>query len=182
MKKYIIISLLTFMLGSCSGASQEDIVTTGLMQMQKENFSLMSPENWRELWDSELSNPRTGKLALALAAQTPKDGYINNLIILEVENLLQESSKGLMENTKKWLETSLLVFKNLQEKSITFADDELWTLIQYRGKYSKTTPELSYIQTARSCDTTAYILTLSLAWDFESYDRYEYLLSSFECQ
>jgi uncharacterized protein YcfL len=49
MKKYIIISLLTFMLGSCSGASQEDIVTTGLMQMQKENFSLMSPENWREL-------------------------------------------------------------------------------------------------------------------------------------
>jgi len=174
--------MLSLILVSCGSSQEEEALSNGLVETQKVNFSMMSPENWRELGESELSKPRVWSVALALASSSQKENYINNLIVLEVENLLNESSVWLMENTKKWLETSLVTFKNLEEKTINFADNESGTLISYRGKYSNSTPELTYLQTARSCGENAYVLTVSLAEKLESYERYEYLLSTFKCE
>lgn len=99
-----------------------------------------------------------------------------------MDSTLGESSQWLMNNTKAGLKASLEKFKLLSEKKITFADKTEGIVLNYTGKYSKNTPELTYIQTAKSCGESNYFLTISLAEKLESYKKYEYLFESFACK
>jgi len=50
--------MLSLILVSCGSSQEEEALSNGLVETQKVNFSMMSPENWRELGESELSKPR----------------------------------------------------------------------------------------------------------------------------
>jgi len=58
MKKIVFIFMLSLILVSCGSSQEEEALSNGLVETQKVNFSMMSPENWRELGESELSKPR----------------------------------------------------------------------------------------------------------------------------
>lgn len=181
--KYLALFVCFFLLGSCFWIWWESSSgSTWLTEIESENFTISAPENWRILPTSEFPNPKTWSVALALASTSKKENYVNNLIVLEVENTLWESSLGLMENTKLWLKAGLSSYFLLNENEITFADGDVGTVVTYRAKYSANTPEAIYVQTARNCENTDYFMTISLAENLESYERYEYLLSTFECK
>lgn len=180
--KYIIVLSCIFLV-SCFWIWWDDSSEAiGLTEIESEKFIISAPENWRILPWSEFPSPKTGEVALALASTSKKEDYINNLIVLELENTLWESSLWLMENTKLWLKAGLSSFALLRENDMTFADGDIGEVLTYRAKYSANTPEAVYIQTAKKCEDTTYFMTISLAEKLESYDRYEYLLSTFECK
>jgi len=149
--------------------------------MELEWFSLSAPVNWNTVGKDEFPTPKVWSVALAIASDSEKEGYINNLMVLEIEKTLGESSKWLMQSTRVWLKASLKKFSVIEEKDITFTDGDDSTILTYKGQYSNGTPELTYLQTARNCWEKSYFLTLSLAEETNSLEKYEYLMSTFEC-
>lgn len=87
-----------------------------------------------------------------------------------------------MNGTKAGLKSQLNSFNLLEESKIHFSDNDAWNILVYKAKYSKNTPELVYIQTAKSCGEKNYFLTLSLAETLEDYNKYKALLQSFICK
>lgn len=181
MKKTFFILLPLLLLASCF-SSDEESVSSGLVEVETEAFTLSVPESWSEVSPSSISSPKIGTLELAYASETQREGYINNLVVLAMDATQGESSVALMENTKIGLKTNLSLFSLISEQAITFADGDTGTALIYKGKYSKSTPTLTYIQTAKQCDDTSYFTTLSFSQDIEDYSRYVYLLGSFDCQ
>lgn len=170
------------LLSSCFGWGEESVDETGLVELSFTGFTIKLPNSWNEVSEGELPVPKTGNLELAYASSQERQGYINNIIILSSKNSLGEDDSALMKNNENFLKSSLKTFSLLEEKSLEFADGVTWTLLSFRGRYNTDTPETTYIQTARACGDMAYFMTLSLAEVLESYERYEYLLQSFECE
>jgi hypothetical protein len=103
-------------------------------------------------------------------------------VILETESISQETSVSLMKNSIQSLKNSIENFEILSEKTVTFWDNESGTILSYTWKYNDATPDAIYIQTVRICGDKNYHLTLSLTEELESYERYEYILQTFECK
>jgi hypothetical protein len=183
MKSYISIFLLMsflFLTGCFWGNSESS--EQGLVEYKEEKFSLQLPASWQMVPESRLPEPNSGKLALAYESPTQRDGYINNIIVLEIPALENESSQSLMANMKIGLSSSLASYKLLSESPLTFADGDTGSVLTYEGKYSRSTPKAVYIQSAKVCDDTQYFLTLSLTQQLESYDRYAQILETFGCE
>lgn len=169
--------MLIFVLFSCSSEwKTKDTLST----LKTQDFSISVPANWTKRTDS-FPTPKMGEVVLALASENATNNYVNNLVILKIDSVLGESSKGLMENTKIWLKSQLQFFSLEGEKSIIFGDKDEGTVLSYVGQYSKSTPKLFYIQTAKHCDEKNFFLTLSLAEKPENLDRYIDLLGTFSC-
>lgn len=180
MKKIIIFLFIALWLSSCFWG--ESIDETGLDRHSEEWFSLLVPESWKKINTEDLPSPQSGEIVFALASPEERQWYINNIVVLRSENTKQESSQSLMKNNASFLSWELEDFQNISEENIIFSDDSSWILLVFSGKYNKQTPELVYLQTARKCNDMSYFITLSLAEKFDNYDRYAYLLKSFECK
>lgn len=185
MKPFFILWVLLFVLSSCfwnpfSGESQAN--PTGLVLQEKEGFSLQIPANWKTLSLGDIPTPKTGEVVFAVSSPEQRQGYINNIIILKAPNSLKESSQGLMKNAGNFLDTNLESYTLKDEKTLEFTDGEQSVLHTFLWKYNRQTPEIIYLQTARSCGAFNYFLTLSVAEQLENYDRYAEILKTFECQ
>lgn len=154
---------------------------TGLTLQDKESFSILIPDSWTEIGESDTPTPKSWEIILAYSSNSERQWYLNNIIILETPSRSQESSESLMKNSLQSLQKSIQNFKIIEEKIVIFADEQSGTIVTYIGKYNDTTPETTYIQTARVCGDNNYYLTLSLAEQLKSYDRYEYILQTFRC-
>jgi hypothetical protein len=86
-----------------------------------------------------------------------------------------------MKSSLRSLQTTTVNFSLIEEKTVAFADEQSGSILTYSAKYNDATPEAIYIQTARVCGENNYHLTLSLAEQLDSYDRYEYILQTFRC-
>lgn len=184
MKKILIFTISIFLLYSCWSTdilSWDTNTTTGLVVEELENISLSIPENWKKIPESTLPIPKSGKVVFAVSSSEQREWYLNNIIILETDNTLWESSQSLMKNSANFLDMSLATFTLSKEENITFADKEEWILLTFEWKYNSETPQVTYLQTARSCGDKSYFLTLSLAEKLEDYSRYAYILKTFSC-
>jgi len=177
---YFLLILLTVFLSSCFW--WESVDETGLAQVETESFSIKLPNTWDAIAANELPLPKSGDIVLAYASPEERQWYINNIVVLADENHQNESSVWLMNNSANFLKWGLKGFTLIEQKNINFHDEEIWTVLSFRGRYNPNTPELTYIQTARSCWDMSYFLTVSLAEQLETYDKYEYLLQSFRCK
>lgn len=180
--KYII-SLITlvFILSSCFGSSTW-VDETGLSEQDLWTFSILTPDSWETMDIADLPEPKAWEIVYGVSSVEQREGYLNNIVVLKSENTKNESSASLMKNNANFLNSSLDNFKVISEENIVFADQQQGVLLTFSWKYNRNTPEITYLQTARSCDDASYFITLSLAEKLESYDRYAYLLKSFECK
>lgn len=176
MKKIIIILLFTLVLSSCFWSS--DSAQSGLVLQDREDFSILVPETWASVDD--LPVPKSWEIVLAHSSANERQWYLNNIVVLASPSST-ETSLSIMNNIKSTLESRIEGFTPIDEKQVTFADEETSLLLTYTGKYNSDTPNVVYIQTARVCGETKYFLTLSLAERLEDYSRYEYIMQTFRC-
>ncbi len=180
MKNTIYLFSIIFILSSCFWWNNID--ETWLSLKNTESFSMLVPENWRDIPSSEMPIPKSGEIVFLLSSWEERQWYRNNIVVLKSKNTKNESSLSLMKNNVNFLSNSLENFQIITEENINFQDDQAWILLTFTWKYNKQTPEIVYLQTARSCKDTSYFITLSLAEKLKSYDRYAYLLKSFKCK
>jgi len=178
--KYILLVSLVFLSG-CFGLFESEETATWLVLSDTENFSILVPDSWENLPSDDIPVPNTGQTVLAMKSQNEVAGYYNNLIILESENAIASTSQALMSSTKTMLEKNLTSFNLISQDSFQFSDEETWTMLVFNGRYNTATPSLYYVQTAKVCGDTSYFLTISVGSEQESYDRYAYVLQTFQC-
>jgi hypothetical protein len=80
-----------------------------------------------------------------------------------------QSSKNYLEYTK------------LQDDPIIFSDTDVSRISVFEAKYNPSTPRLKFIQTAKVCGTSVYLIHYSIALD-KSPDAYIALAKTFTCK
>ncbi|MCH8518406.1 hypothetical protein LAT59_01390 [Candidatus Gracilibacteria bacterium] len=182
--KKIFLSILAFLLlSSCFGRGGDLFQgETGLVGVEKDDFSLSLPVNWQEVFDHELTTPSQGEIVLAYRAEQVREGYYNNIVILKNQNRLQETDIALMNNNINTLKLSMQSFDIITEDTLNFGRDSQGNVIVFKGQYGLQTPTLHYIQTAKSCGEESFFLTISIGSDLVDYTRYYPLLESFRCK
>ena len=179
MKKLSLLLTLTLTLSWCFWNSDQS--QSGLILQDRGDFSILMPENWSEITAADIPTPKSGEVALAYSSSSERQWYLNNVIILKTPSTPGESQASLMKSSLRSLQTTTVNFSLIEEKTVAFADEQSGSILTYRAKYNDATPEVIYIQTARVCGENNYHLTLSLAEQLDSYDRYEYILQTFRC-
>lgn len=180
--KYILsLICLVLILSSCFG-SGNSVDETGLSRQDLWTFSILTPDSWSSMDIADLPEPKAGEIVYGVSSVEQRQWYLNNIIILKSENTKGESSASLMKNNANFLNSSLDDFTIISEENMLFQDEESWILLTFSGKYNRNTPQVTYLQTARSCSDASYFITLSLAEKLDNYDRYAYLLKSFKCK
>lgn len=81
-----------------------------------------------------------------------------------------------IQTTKKYLE-----YKKISDTPFTFADSEPSRIYVFEARYNETTSKMKFIQTARVCGSTVYLLHFTLSLD-KNPDIYSKLLESFTCK
>jgi hypothetical protein len=128
--------------------------------------------------------PVEGKIEFMLRSLVNKRGFMNNLIILSDSVMNDVTSSEYISQSMLWASREYLSLTMDRDEQIAFLDGQTSRLVIYRAKYNETTEEHLFMQTARVCGKTVYLLTLGLENDTpaESYDRYRPIFTSFTCQ
>lgn len=153
----------------------------GLTLQDRGEFSIQIPESWWAIREDDIPTPKSWSVVLAYSSASERQWYLNNIVVLSAPSLSKETSSSLMKSSVQSLQKNIENFKIIEEKTVSFVDEQSWTIVSYSGKYNDTTPLTTYIQTARVCGDNNYYLTISLAETLESYERYEYILQTFQC-
>jgi hypothetical protein len=180
--------LVPFLLASClwiGGTSSPDSVdNSGLVKYTGTGYALRVPASWEKVESSKISAPVTGKIEVAMRSPVNKKGFMNNLVILSDTIATPATSSEYVSQSMSWAAKEYLTLAIDSDEQVVFADDSTSRLIIFRAKYNEVTEEHLFMQTARICGSTVYLITLGLereTWS-ESYDRYRPIFRSFTCQ
>lgn len=72
-------------------------------------------------------------------------------------------------------------FVKLSEKSIVFGDGDTSNIYVFEAKYNLQTPKQKFIQTAKVCGDTVYLMTFGLGLSTGATTRYEDMVKTFSC-
>lgn len=72
-------------------------------------------------------------------------------------------------------------FVKLDEKTIVFGDKDESNLYVFEAKYNINTPKQKFIQTAKVCGDTVYLITFGLGLSTGATSKYEDLIKTFVC-
>ncbi len=81
-----------------------------------------------------------------------------------------------LQTTKNYLE-----YTKMRDETFEFSDSETSRLYVFEARYNETTPRMKFIQTARVCGSSVYLIHVSLTVD-KSPDNYIELLKTFRCK
>ena len=109
---------------------------------------------------------------------------MNNFVILSDILQTETTASAYVEQSMLWASKEYLSLTIESEEQIVFEDGASSRLEVFHAKYNEVTEEHLFMQTARICDKTVYLMTLGLENDTpaDSYDRYRPIFSSFTCQ
>lgn len=181
MLKYIFSIIFVFSLVSC-GSSNEN--ASWLTLVDKEDFSIQSPENW-EILNSQDVLPKANKwdIKLTVSSTNSQWWYANNMIILWDRLTSLTSSKDYSMLNNVWAKSDYLEYTAIESKDILFSDGEESILYIFEAKYNYETPKIKFLQTASICNGyDAYFMTISIPSTVTDTSKYEYLLSTFSCK
>lgn len=181
MKNICIYILCLFVLSGCFGIWWDSSSGVGLSLQDREGFSILVPWSWLEVKGEDLPKPKTGEIVLAHAWENQRQWYFNNIVVLQVEKSKDLDSSSLMQSSINSLRSQIEGFTILKENTVTFADNAPGLFLTYTGRYNANTPESFYIQTARSCESGDYYITISVWEVLDDYKRYEDILQTFRC-
>lgn len=178
--KYIgLCAFMILFLSSCFWSDETE--DRGLIEESVAGLSLSVPNSWEQVSSSSLPLPNAGEIVFASQSRQEKSWYFNNLVILKEENTNAISSQALIKNNMSFLKQNMRSFSLISEKNISFLDEEAGSILIFSGRYNLQTPEVVYLQTARSCPEWNFLLTLSIWEKLENYEQYEYILQTLTC-
>lgn len=186
--RFFVIFGTAFLLVSCFWNSPTDTVdavdSAWLIKHTGTGFSLRVPASWEEVDASKITAPVSGKIEFALRSLVNKRGFMNNLIILSDSLQADATSSEYVAQSMLWASREYLSLTVDSDESVTFSDGEKSRMVIFRAKYNEITEEHLFMQTARICGKTVYLMTLGLENDTpaDNYDRYRPIFSSFTCQ
>ena len=177
MNKFVIFSCL-LLLVSC-GKSDSSISTS---PFSGEGFSIDIPKTWIPVDKAALPSTTNGTIALALTSTEIVSGYSNNMSIIK-EKLTEAISSKKYSVVNYALTTSAYKdFVKLDEKVVAFGDKDESNLYIFEAKYNTDTPKQKFVQTAKVCKDTVYLITFGLGLTTGSVSKYEDLVKTFACK
>lgn len=180
LKSFFIFILL--ILGSCSILpwTQEEVQDNAIIYTGS-GFSVQVPSLWTTNTAALLQNPKSGVLELALISPDVRYGFSNNLVIMKDALNGIISSKKYEELNSVHTSKNYLEYTKLQDDPILFSDSDESRVVVFEAKYNPSTPKLKFIQTAKVCGTSVYLVHFSIALD-KSPDAYIALAKTFSCK
>jgi hypothetical protein len=176
----IIISLL--LLSSCSilPGTQVEVQDNAVLSSGS-GFSMQTPALWKANTGTTGPSPRSGTLELALISPDTRYGFSNNLVIMRdslggIITSSRYAELSSVQSSKNYLE-----YTKLQDDPIIFSDTDTSRVSVFEAKYNPSTPRLKFIQTAKVCGTSVYLIHFSIALD-KSPDAYIALAKTFTCK
>lgn len=100
-----------------------------------------------------------------------------------MSNVLESpvTSKKYAELNQLQTSRNYLEYTKMEDADITFTDDEVSRVYVFEAKYNSSSPRMKFVQTARVCGTTVYLLHFSLALEKDA-SLYTPLLQTFQCK
>ena len=80
-----------------------------------------------------------------------------------------------IQTAKNYLE-----YTKVSDSAILFGDDDESRITIFEAKYNTTTPRMKFIQTAKVCGTTVYLIHATVSLD-KNTDNYTNLFKTFRC-
>jgi len=183
MKKSLLLTLLVLGLSGCSLLPSDPTSTTDSSdagRVEKNGISIVLPTGWQEASNADIPTIKHGSVVAAYTASGSTKGFRNNLVII------QDSLNGLITSAKyseiNHLQTTrnYLEYTDVAQEIITFSDTDTAPAYTFMARYNDTTPKAQFIQTAKVCGTTVYLIHFSLQAK-EKPETYRELLSTFVC-
>jgi hypothetical protein len=170
------------LLGSCSllPGTQTEVQSNATIYSGS-GFSIQVPSLWTASTGSATPTPRAGSIALALVSPDIRYGFSNTLIVM------RDTLQGIITSAR-YAEVSTaqsshnyLEYTKLQDDPIIFSDTDESRVTVFEAKYNPSTPRLKFIQTAKVCGTSVYLIHFAIALD-KSPDAYIALAKTFTCE
>ncbi|MDD5377292.1 MAG: hypothetical protein PHH16_04205 [Candidatus Gracilibacteria bacterium] len=176
MNKIIILSCL-LLLTSCGTTTDTSLNTTAF---SGEGFSINIPKTWIVIDKPTLPTPTEGTIALALTSTDIVSGFSNSMSIIKEKLTETITSKNYSLTNYVHTTAAYLDFVKLDEKTIAFGDKDESNLYVFESKYNMNTPKQEFIQTAKVCGDTVYLITFGLGLNTPT-AKYEDLIKTFTC-
>lgn len=177
MNKIIIFSCL-LLLTSCGTTTDSSLSTT---PFAGEGFSIDTPKTWIAVNNGTLPLIKDGTIALALTSVEIVSGYSNNMHIIKEKLTEAITSKKYSIVNYAFSTGEYKEFVKLDEKTITYPDKDEANLYIFEAKYNINTPKMKFIQTAKVCGDTVYLITFGLGLTMGDTTKYEDLIKTFTC-
>ena len=178
MKKIIILGFLA-LLTSCGTTDTSSISTTPFAW---EGFSINTPATWIPVDKAALPVTKNGTIALALTSTDIVSGYSNNMSIIKEKLTEAMTSKKYSVVNYALTTGEYKEFVKLDEKVITFGDKDESNLYTFEAKYNTNTSKQKFLQTAKVCGDTVYLMTFGLGLSTPNTTKYEDLIKTFTCK
>ena len=144
-------------------------------------FSMQVPTLWTNNTGVVLPTPKSGSLELALVSPDTEYGFSNNLVIMKDSLNGIISSKKYAELNSIQTSKNYLEYTKIQDDLIIFWDTDESRVTVFQAKYNPSTPLLKFVQTAKVCGTSVYLINFSLALK-KAPDAYIALAKTFTCK
>ena len=147
-----------FLLTSCGDESVT--IDTGLTRYRGNGFEMQRPASWGIVDPATLSAPVSGRIELAVRSQVNTRGFMNNLLVLSDTLMTEVTSSEYARQSMNIANKQYLSVSIVREDALTFDDNGTSRVSIFHAKYNEVTEERLFMQTARVCGTSVYLLTL----------------------
>jgi len=181
-KKITILVLSLFLLVSCWDTDVS--WWTGLKAFENNDFSMYIPNSWIIINndDKVLPKPKNWEISLAVSSTDINYWFSNNLLVLKQKLNKETTSRKFAIINNVWAAWEYKNYTLLETKDISFWDIDNSKVYVFEAKYNELTPQLKFVQTSVVCWKTWYLLTIALALDTKTTDKYVDLLKTFRCK
>lgn len=140
------------------------------------------PKAWIAVEKDALPTVKNGSIAAAFTSTEIASGFANNLTILKDTMTEVVTSKKYSVVNYALTTGGYKDFVKLSESSVEFgADKDTSNLYIFEAKYNETTPKQKFLQTAKVCGNSVYLITFGLNLSIGSTTKYEDLVKTFTC-
>lgn len=184
MLRFFVVLCTLLFVASCGSSSQGNITVDGTSTVtyETEQFSVLLPSTWTSSGTIDnLPIPAHGSVVMAAISPTTKYNFSNNFIILEDNLLAPASSESYSVTNNQQTVKKYIEYTPVSNEAIIFSDDDHSRVYVFDAKYNSNTPRMRFIQTAKACGTTVYLLHISISLDRNASD-YIPLMKTFACK
>lgn len=163
------------------GTQTEQSSAEGLVSYIGSGFSIDIPEGWVTTPSQTIPTPKNGTVVLTAISPEVRYGFSNNIIVMKDSLDTPVTSKKYSELNQLQTTRNYLEYTKILDDALLFGDDDESRVSVFEAKYNTTTSRMKFIQTAKVCGTSVYLVHAAIALDKNS-DNYIDLFRTFECQ
>ncbi len=167
----------------CGTTTAPVVDESGLKSYSWIGYSIKIPVSWEQVDVTKVSAPIRWKFELAMRSLINKRGFMNNIVILSDTLMADASSWEYARQSMLWASREYFSTTVVSDEALTFDDGTTSQIGIFHAKYNEVTEEHLFLQTAKVCRKTVYLITIGLSNDTDptTYDQYRQILASFTC-